>query len=212
LGNLQHWYLSTSGATSASWTNLGLLGGAINQGDPAKQPTIITETLGSFSGTAVNYFGAENQGSGFPLENYSGMSMFVVMKRNANDVLKNWTINLAGGAGVCFVMGTQNPEILKNPNIIQSTPQPYPLGELFIASSGQSNSFLSATFNDVAGTIGSAFVGTDVSDFFNIGSDEAQTANDISIFEFLIYNRLLNASEYAQVVNYIKSKYQYNTW
>jgi len=212
LGNLQHWYLSTSGATASSWTNLGLLGGSINQGDAAKQPTIITETLGSFSGTAVNYFGPQNQGSGFPLENYSGMSMFVVMKRNANDVLKNWTINLAGGAGVCFVIGTQNPEILKNPNIVASTPQPYPLGELFIASSGQSNSFLSATFNDVAGTTGSAFIGTDVSDSFNIGSDEAQTANDISIFEFLIYNRLLNASEYAQVVNYIKTKYQYNSW
>jgi hypothetical protein len=212
LGNLQHWYLSTSGATAASWTNLGLLGGAVNQGDPLLRPTIITETLGTFSGTAVNYFGAQNQGSGFPLENYSGSSIFMVMKINAYDPLRNWTINLAGGAGVCAIITTNQPGIVKNPNVILPTINPYPLGELFMASSGQSNSFISLSFNDVLGSSVAPFTGTDVSDFFNIGSNEAQTANDTSIFELLIYNRLLNASEYAQVVNYIKTKYQYNSW
>jgi hypothetical protein len=45
-----------------------------------------------------------------------------------------------------------------------------------------------------------------------IGGNQSQTTSDISIFEFLIYNRLLNSSEYAQVVNYLKTKYQYNSW
>jgi hypothetical protein len=210
LGNLQHWYLSTSGATEASWTNLGLLGGAITQADALLQPSLISETLGSFTGTAVNYTGSENQSSGFPLENYSGSSTFLVMKRNSVGT-GNWTINLAGGSGVCFVIGTSNPEFLKTPNIVSSTPQPYPLGELLIASSGQSNSFFNATYNDGSGTL-TPFTGTDVSDFFNIGSNEGQIGNNNSIFEVMIYNRLLNSSEYAQVVNYLKTKYQYSTW
>jgi hypothetical protein len=213
LGNLQHWYLSTSGATASSWTNLGLLGGAVSQADPTRQPTIITETLGTFSGTAVNYFGPENQNSfGFGLENYSGSSIFVVMKLNAYDPSQNWTINLAGGAGVCAIITTNQPGIVKNPGTIVPTINPYPLGELFIASSGQSGSFISVAFNDVLGNSVAPFTGTDVSDYLGIGSDTGQIDNNTSIFELLIYNRLLNSSEYAQVVNYLKTKYQYNSW
>jgi hypothetical protein len=213
LGNLQHWYLSTSGATAASWTNLGLLGGSVNQGDPLEQPTIITETLGSFTGTAVNYFAVQNQNSfGFALKNYSGSSIFVVMKLNAYDPLQNWTINLAGGTGVCAIIGTNGLSIVKNPGTILPTISPYPLGEVFIASSGQSGSFISVAFNDVLGNSIAPFTGTDVSDYLGIGSNQSQTTNDTSIFEFLIYNRLLNSSEYAQVVNYLKTKYQYSTW
>ena len=81
-----------------------------------------------------------------------------------------------------------------------------------MASSGQSGSFLSVSFNDSLGSSVAPFTGTDVSDFFAIGGDTGQVSNDTSIFELMIYNRLLNSSEYAQVVNYIKTKYQYNTW
>jgi hypothetical protein len=210
LGNLQHWYLSTSGATAASWTNLGLLGGSISQATALLQPSIITETLGSFTGTAVNYIDGQNQGSSFPLENYSGSSIFIVMKRNSTGT-GNWTINLAGGAGLCMLIGTSNPEILKTPNGISLQPIPSPLGELFIAASGQSDSFFTATFNDASGST-SSFSNTDVSNFLGLGSDSGQIGIDNSIFEFLIYNRLLNSSEYAQVVNYLKTKYQYSSW
>ena len=212
LGNLQHWYLSTSGATAASWTNLGLLGGAVSQGNPSFQPTIITDTLGSFTGTAVNYFATDNQSGSFTLENYSGSSIFMVVKFNAFDSgNQNWTINLAGGAGVCAIITTNQPGLVKNPDTVVS-PFGSQLGELFMASSGQSGSFLSVSFNDSLGSSVAPFTGTDVSDFFAIGGDTGQVSNDTSIFELMIYNRLLNSSEYAQVVNYIKTKYQYNTW
>jgi hypothetical protein len=46
----------------------------------------------------------------------------------------------------------------------------------------------------------------------NVGDNQGQTNSNISIFEYMIYNRLLTSSEYAQVVNYLKTKYQYNTW
>jgi hypothetical protein len=211
LGNLQHWYLSTSGATSASWTNLGLLGGSLNQFNASLRPSIITDTLGSFTGTAVNYSNAENQSNGFPLENYSGSSIFLVMKKNTVGN-QNWTINLGGSPGIAMLIGTNPLEIQKNPTIQFADP-PIPVGDpILLVASGESPSFFYATFNDVVPLFPSPVSRPDSSDFLAIGGDTGQTDNDTSIFEFLIYNRLLNASEYAQVVNYLKSKYQYNTW
>jgi hypothetical protein len=211
LGNLQHWYLSTSGATSASWTNLGLLGGAVSQGTLSLQPTIISETLGSFTGTAVNYIDEQNQQSGFTLENYSGSSIFIVMKRNSTDPINNWTINMNGPSGLCMLIETSIAGIIKTPKGIQSDP-PTPLGPVFIAASGQSDTFFTASFNDQIPFDDAPFIGTDEGNFLAFGSVSGQIGNDNSIFEFLIYNRLLNSSEYAQVVNYLKTKYQYSTW
>jgi hypothetical protein len=211
LGNLQLWFLSTSGATSSSWTNIGLLGGSANQGNPSFQPTIITDTLGSFTGTAVNYFANDNQGINFTSTDYSASTIFAVMKFNAFDSTnQNWTMNLVG-SGVCAIITTNSPGIVKNPNAIES-PFGSQLGPLLMASSGQSNSFLSVSFNDSLGSSIFPFTGVDDASTFIIGSAGTNVDNDTSVFELMIYNRLLNASEYAQVVNYLKTKYQYNSW
>ena len=211
LGNLQLWFLSTSGATSSSWSNLGLLGGSANQGNPSFQPTIITDTLGSFTGTAVNYFANDNQGIGFTSTNYSASTIFAVMKFNAFDSNnQNWTSNLVG-SGVCAIITTNSPGLLKNPDIIAS-PFGSQLGPLLMASSGQSNSFLSVSFNDSLGSSIGSFTGVDDAVSFNIGSSGTNVDNDTSVFELMIYNKTLSSSEYAQVVNYLKTKYQYNTW
>ncbi len=211
LGNLQHWYLSTSGATAASWTNLGLLGGSLTQGDPLLRPSIITDTLGSFSGLAVNYTNSDNQFSSFPLENYSGGTIFKVMKRNSVGT-GNWTSTLGGSFGGVMLFGTNPLEIQKNPTAYQADP-PIPVGDpILITASGESPTFFTAAFNDVISAFPAPVSRPDLSDFLTIGDNTGQTGNDTSIFEFLIYNRLLNSSEYAQVVNYLKTKYQYNTW
>jgi hypothetical protein len=132
------------------------------------------------------------------------------MKRNSIDAV-NWTINMNGTTGLCMLIGTNPTEIIKTPSVNQANP-PIPLGDpLLIAASGQSNTFFSAAFNDVLGNT-SPFSGSEDGNFLAIGSNQSQTTSDISIFEFLIYNRLLNSSEYAQVVNYLKTKYQYSTW
>ena len=187
------------------------MGGSISQATSLLQPTITTETLGSFTGTAVNYIDGQNQNGSFALENYSGSSIFIVMKRNSIGT-GNWTISLAG-VGTCMFISTLSVEIIKNPTANQADP-PIPVGNpVLIASSGQSNSFFSATFNDVATPFPSSFTGgTDQSNFLEMGQDIGQTGFDNNIFEFLIYNRLLNSSEYAQVVDYLKTKYQYSTW
>lgn len=212
-GNLQYWFLSTSGATAPQWDNQGILGKFIGQANGALQPTIITETLGSFTGTAVNYIDGQNQGAfNFDEENFSGSSIFMIMKRNSvAGVSVNATINLQGGLGQCFFIGTNPVEILKDPDGVQADPPPS-LGELFIAASGQSNSFFTATFNDVPSIITPAVSLQDLATSIAMFQDTGQIGNDNSIFEFLIYNRLLNASEYGQVVSYLKTKYQFNTW
>jgi len=212
LGNLQHWYLSTSGASASSWTNLGLLGGALTQSNPSLRPSIITDTLGSFSGAAVNYTEGENQFGSFALENYSGACIFMVLKRNSIGA-QNWTINLAGSFGTCVLIGTNALDIIKTPTAQQNDPPLPSTDPILIASSGQSDSFFSATYNDQIPQFPAPVTGfTDNSDFLTMGADTGQTGNDTSIFEFIIYNRLLTSSEYAQVVSYLKTKYQYNTW
>ena len=187
------------------------MGGSANQGNPSFQPTIITDTLGSFTGTAVNYFANDNQGIGFTLTNYSASTIFAVMKFNAFDSNnQNWTSNLVG-SGVCAIITTNSPGLLKNPDIIES-PFGSQLGPLLMASSGQSNSFLSVSFNDSLGSSIGSFTGVDDASSFNIGSAGTNVDNDTSVFELMIYNKVLTSSEYAQVVNYLKTKYQYNTW
>lgn len=213
LGNLQYWFLSTSGATAPQWDNQGILGKFIGQANGALQPTIITETLGSFTGTAVNYIDGQNQGAfNFDQENFSGSSIFLIMKRNSvAGPSQNATIILQGGFGQCFFIGTNPVEILKDPDGVQADPQPS-LGELFIAASGQSNSFFTATFNDATSNTTPPVSFQDLASAIAMFQDNGQTGNNNSIFEFLIYDRLLNSSEYGQVVSYLKTKYQFNTW
>jgi hypothetical protein len=190
---------------------LGLLGGAITQADPLYQPSIITDTLGSFSGLAVNYTNSDNQFASFPLENYSGGTIFKVLKRNTVGT-GNWTSSLGGSFGGVILFGTNPLEIQKDPTTYQADP-PIPVGDpILITASGQSPTFFTAAFNDVISAFPSPVSRPDLSDFLNIGDNTGQTGNDTSVFEFLIYNRLLNSSEYAQVVNYLKTKYQYSSW
>jgi hypothetical protein len=211
LGNLQHWYLSTSGATAASWTNLGLLGGSITQGNPAEQPSIITETLGSFTGTAVNYINGDRMVGGFTRTNFSSSTIFWIAKINSVDTARGWSIILGDSiSGLNTGIQTFPLEIVKDPSS-QFAPT-LSIPELLLTASGTTNSFFNATFNDLLPDSTNPFTGGSFSDVFNLGDNQGQTTSDISIFEFLVYNRLLTNSEYAQVVNYLKTKYQYSTW
>jgi uncharacterized delta-60 repeat protein len=211
LGNLQHWYLSTSGATASSWTNSGLLGGSINQGNAAEQPSVITETLGSFTGTAVNYINGQRQSGGFTNTNFSSTTIFFVAKLNSVDTARGWSIILGSSStGLSSAIQTFPLQIAKNPNFNEAPPLGKP--ELLISASGTTGSFFEATFNDLQPQDIGPNSGGDFSNFLNVGDNQAQTTSDISIFEYMIYNRVLTSSESAQVVNYLKSKYQYNSW
>ena len=211
LGNLQHWYLSTSGATSSSWTNLGLLGGAITQGNPSEQPSIITETLGSFTGTAVNYINGDRMGGGFTRTNFSSSTIFWIAKINSVDTARGWSIILGDSiSGINTGIQTFPLQISKDPSVLDAPALGKP--ELLMSTSGTTGSFFTASWNDLPSQFINPFTGGDFSDVFNLGDNQGQITSNISIFEFLVYNRVLTNSEYTQVVNYLKTKYQYSSW
>jgi hypothetical protein len=211
LGNLQHYYLSTSGATSSSWTNLGLLGGAITQGDPLDQPSIITETLGSFTGTAVSYINGDRMVGGFTRTDFSSSTIFWVAKINSVDTARGWSIIMGDSiSGINTAIQTFPLQISKDPSVLDAPSLGTP--ELLMSASGTTASFFNASWNDLPSQFTNPFTGGDFSDVFNLGDNQGQTTSDISIFEFMVYNRLLTNSEYLQVTNYLKTKYQYSTW
>lgn len=214
--NLQLWYMSNSGATISSWTNYGLLGGTINQGVADNQPQIITGTLGSYTGTTVQFTSRDFMSGSITSTNFSSSTVFAVMKLVTTSS-SGWSIDLYGS-------GTNNNSwswqsynnastsiARKRPGSSTSptrTKQP-----LLLSTSGTSGSFFTASYNDVLGTSGSTtYTGnsvTNVSFGYEPGSG---TITDIYVFEFLAYNRVLTSTEYNNVVNYLKTKYQYNTW
>jgi hypothetical protein len=211
LGNLQHYYLSTSGATASSWTNLGLLGGAITQGDPLDQPSIITETLGSFTGTAVSYINGDRMVGGFTRTDFSSSTIFWVAKINSVDTARGWSIIMGDSiSGINTAIQTFPLQISKDPSVLDAPSLGTP--ELLMSASGTTASFFNASWNDLPSQFTNPFTGGDFSDVFNLGDNQGQTTSDISIFEFMVYNRLLTNSEYLQVTNYLKTKYQYSTW
>jgi hypothetical protein len=211
LGNLQHWYLSTSGATASSWTNLGLLGGAISQGDPSDQPSIITETLGSFTGTAVNYINGDRMNGGFTRTNFSSTTIFWVVKINSVDTARGWSIIMGDSiSGLNTAIQTFPLQISKDPSVLDAPTLGKP--ELLMSASGTTGSFFNASWNDLPSQFTNPFTSGDFSDNLNVGDNQGQTTSNISFFEYMIYNKVLTPSEYAQVVNYLKTKYQYNSW
>lgn len=214
--DLQHWYMSTSGASVSSWTNYGLLGGQLNQGTGSFQPQIITGTLGSYTGTSVQYTSRDNMTGSFTSANFSSSTVFAVMKLNSVDG-NGWSIDL-------FATGTNNNSWswqsynTSSTSVARKTPgssvSPTRTTEpLLLTTSGTSGSFFTASYNDVLGTSGTTtYTGTTATNL-NFGYDPgSSTSTNIEIYEFLIYNKELTTTEFNDVTNYLKNKYSYNTW
>ena len=216
LTNLQYWFLSTSGVSASSWTNYGLLGGSVSQVTASRQPQIQTGTLGSYTGQTVQFANRDHMSGGFTSANYSSSTVFSVMKVNDTDP-NGWSIDL-------YTTGANNnswswqSRVLANTSIVaknpgSSTSPNRSIAPLLLATSGQSGSFFTASYNDVLGTSGTTIytgtTGTELQFGYEPGTS---SSTDIEVYEQLIYNRVLTATEYGNVINYLKTKYQYNTW
>jgi hypothetical protein len=83
-------------------------------------------------------------------------------------------------------------------------------GRTLYAASGLTTTGFTAAVNDTIGTSGTTSYVETIANYINFGYDTgASTTNNISMFEFLGYNKLLTASEFALVLNYLKTKYNY---
>jgi hypothetical protein len=216
LTDLQQWYISTSGASTSSWDNQGLLGGSVGQGTGSQQPQIISSTLGSFSGNSVQFTSRDNMSGGFTSTNYSSSTVFSVMKVNGTDAT-GWSIDLFS-PGPDNAAWSWQSRVASNTSIARknpgsSTSPARTIAPLLLASSGTTGSFFTASYNDTLGTSGTTtFTGT-TANSLQFGYDPGSSSStNIEMFEFLIYNRVLTSGEYSQVMDYLKTKYQYNTW
>lgn len=213
--NLQLWYISTSGASTSSWTNYGSLGGSVSQSNASLRPILYNGTMGSYTGQSVTFQSQDFMSGSITSTNFSSSTVYCVMSLDGTSGA-GWSIDIyrpgIDNAWSWQSWNTSSTSIArKNPG--QSISPVRIKLPLLLATSGTSSSFFSATYNDVLGTSGStAFNGTSATQF-NFGYDPGGVSGtNIQVFEFLAYNRVLSTVEHNQVLNYLKTKYQYSTW
>jgi hypothetical protein len=87
---------------------------------------------------------------------------------------------------------------------------------VLFAASGDTSAFDAEFMSGSAGTATgtkTALGGSTIVTTQQFGIDPGSpSGQNIQVFEFLAYNRKLNETEFNNVVNYLKTKYQYSTW
>jgi hypothetical protein len=215
--NLQQWYISTVDASVSSWTNQSYLGNTLANGNVSTQPSLVTSSLGSYSGQAVEFTSNDELNSGFSPITYSGLTTFAVVKwRNANTYSGFYNAAFTqtsdkSGANNNFnttYVGTASLSVADS-NSISELPMIYSVsgtpGQFEARYDAKSSNF-TTSFNTSGATPSAASA-------FNIavGSTGSPVAS-LTVFEYIVYNRKLTAGEYTQVMNYLKTKYNYASW
>ena len=218
ISNLQQWYISTVGASTSSWNNNGLLGGSIVASNP-NQPALITGTLGSYSGQAVEFTASDEMSGSFSPVTYSGLTSFAVVKwKNAGTYAGIYngaftSQNDDTGANNQFVptyANSSNPYLsVGNSNSISQLPMIYSIsgtpGQWEARYDAKSSNF-TTSLNVSAATPAAA------TSLVIAVSPDGATQPNLTVFEYIVYNRKLSGAEYTQVMNYLKSKYNYASW
>ena len=211
--NLQHWYVSTENATVSSWGNKGLLGSAMTNASAPTQPQLITSSLGSYSGQAYEFTAGEGLYGGYASITYTGLTTFMVAK---------WSNNSAR-SGVYGGLFTQTNEVFGgnqrflttyggsvdlshgNSNTVSTKPLIYSMS----GTPGVWTASYDVKSNVFTTTLNSAVAATSTA---NLAIECGTGTPNITVFEYIVYNRRLTSTEYAQVINYLKSKYNYASW
>jgi len=214
LGNLQYWFKSTEGASSSSWTNYGLIGGALTQSVGVNQPTIISnDTFGSsYTGQSVNFGALDFMTLSHPSSatTFTGKTFFFVSQVNSRSD-GGWSINIQNGSGYTLNNNIWDYQFYGGVSTSVSRSKPgrreflFTTGYTLYAASGLTTTGFTASVNDTLGTSGTTSYIGEVADWINFGYSISGTpfTNNISMFEFLGYNKLLTQSEFNQVLNYV---------
>jgi hypothetical protein len=200
----------------SSWGNKGLLGSGITNSDVASQPQLVTSSLGSYSGQAYEFLNQDDLFGSFSAITYTGLTTFMVAKWLSN--------NTSGVYGGSF---TETNELIGGNNRYATT-----YGGTVSLSAGNSNSVAGQPLiYSVSGTPGVFNASYDIkSNVFTTslnssGATPAATTYlqiesittsspvvNLTMFKYIVYNRTLTSTEYAQVINYLKTKYNYASW
>jgi hypothetical protein len=226
ISNLQYWFDASSGSSVSTWTNYGLLGGNVSQTDSLFQPEVKTNsTMGAWTGTTMRFFNRDNMFGTTSNVNYSSSTMFVVFKQvlratfgdvigyrvwdNTSNIFQQWLSRTSAPVGTGFNLpfsgvSYPDPTLLDTPNLISIKTSGVTLG----------TSFVSMDINDIpqvmTSSTGTGYLSGNTIQFG--GNTGFNNQNDVEFAEFLLYNKVLNNSEFQLVEDYLKTKYQYSTW
>jgi hypothetical protein len=214
--NLQQWYVSTDSASISSWSNKGLLGGSITATSP-NQPALVTSSLGSYSGQAVEFTASDIMAGSFGSITYSGLTSFAVVKwKNAGTYAGFYggayttDTELSGGNNV-FLPAYAGYTNLSNAN--SNTLSLLPMIYSFSGTPGQWEARYDAKASNFTLSLNLSAATPPAAAAFNIAvSPNGATQPNLTVFEYIVYNRKLTAGEYTQVMNYLKTKYNYASW
>jgi hypothetical protein len=200
------------------------LGGSVTQATAIFQPTKRTNTVfGTWTGTTMIFANRDNMTGTVSNTNYSSSTIFNVMRINvkqngpigsmvgwriwqggdfskinnqmltSSDSTPNLAVTTGAFSGSSFSGNVGNPLLL---SIIYNgnTSQTVELNDVVLTNSSGGTNYLSGN-TIVFGT--------------NVGVDNN---NNFEIAEHIVYNKVLTPTEFLQVENYLKTKYQYSSW
>ena len=212
--NLQYWFMADSGATVSSWTNYGGQGGSATQTAAANQPVIKTNsTLGSFTGTSVQFLNSADFMTGTTSSlNIQNHTSYIVYKPVTSSS-SNFSIGLL--SATTYNWFYQNWESAGTGSTRMNRGQyrtPAVDGAPHLIVSSGSTTGVIASRNDVLGVSATTATTGVLTDRYNLAGGGGANTADYQLFEWIFYSRQLTSTEHANVINYLKTKYQYNTW
>jgi len=219
ISNLQFWFDASSGFTPSVWTNYGLLGGSIDQGTAVNQPSSTTTTLGSFTGTGIQFSSRDVMlRTSFSSTNFSAHTYYWVGKRVAADTFAyiGFQTYSSSSANVLFYTNGGGT-IAQRDYLVNAGGRQYTSGAtnntpLLLEVTGTTTD-ASVYLNGVLMTSAATISAINNITSLQMGRDAGgTTTNNTVVVEFLAYNKNLTTSEAQQVEDYLKTKYQYSSW
>jgi hypothetical protein len=200
------------------------LGGSVTQATAAFQPTKRTNTVfGTWTGTTMIFANRDVMTGTVANTNYSSSTIFNVMRINAkqNGFIGNmvgWRIWQGGD------FSKINNQILTSsdstPNLAVSTGafsgnsfsgnvgNPLLISVVYNGNTSQTFELNDVVLTNVSG--GTNYLSGNTIQFGTNGGIDNN--NNFEIAEHIVYNKVLSPTEFLQVENYLKTKYQYSSW
>ena len=156
-------------------------------------------------------------GGTFSPVTYSGLTSFAVVKwKNAGTYAgfyqSSFTTDteLSGGNNVFLPLYVGGANLsVANSNTLSLLPMIYSIS----GTPGQWEARYDANASNFTTSYSVSGATPAASTALNIAvSPNGATQPNLTVFEYIVYNRKLTAGEYTQVINYLKTKYNYASW
>jgi hypothetical protein len=181
--------------------------------------------MGAWTGTTMRFLNRDRMTGTFANVNFSAATQFLVYKQvsratfgdiigyriwdGSSNIFSQWLSRISTPIGAAFFYPFSGYTMTGNTLVGSPT-------LISVKTSGvtQGSAFIDIEINDttqVTNTSGStAYLSGNT--FIVGGAPVFGGTNDVEFAELIVYNKVLTPSEFLEVENYLKIKYQYNTW